>query len=186
MLAPGAGSAKSTRRFTPTGIGMLVAVLALVGPVASARGSHFSGGTTYYGHVFPVQGPHGTRGPIGEFGAPRDGGRIHQGFDITAACGTPLVAVRGGRVLRRGYDPVLYGNYLLIHGEGEDRSYFYAHMPRPALVRPGERVWTGERVGSVGETGNARTVGCHLHFEIHVHGRPIDPEPYLRRWDRYS
>jgi murein DD-endopeptidase MepM/ murein hydrolase activator NlpD len=41
---------------------------------------------------------------------------------------TPLVAVRGGRVLRRGYDPVLYGNYLLIHGEGEDRSYFYAHL----------------------------------------------------------
>jgi murein DD-endopeptidase MepM/ murein hydrolase activator NlpD len=97
-----------------------------------------------------------------------------------------LVAVRGGRVLRRGYDPVLYGNFALIHGEGEDRSYFYAHMPRPALVRRGQRVWTGQRVGSVGETGNARTVGCHLHFEIHVHGRPVDPEPYLRRWDRYS
>ena len=59
-------------------------------------------------------------------------------------------------MLRRGYDPVLYGNYLLIHGEGEDRSYFYAHMPRPALVHRGERVWTGERVGAVGETGNAR------------------------------
>lgn len=168
---------------------MLVAALALGSPVASfasAQSSGRDGGVTYYGHVFPVQGPHGTRGPIGEFGAPRDGGRWHEGFDIVAACGTPLVAVRGGRVLRRGYDPVLYGNYLLIHGEGEDRSYFYAHMPRPALVRRGERVWTGERVGSVGETGNARAVGCHLHFEIHVHGRPIDPEPYLRRWDRYS
>jgi murein DD-endopeptidase MepM/ murein hydrolase activator NlpD len=97
-----------------------------------------------------------------------------------------LVAVRDGRVLRRGYDPVLYGNYLLIHGEGEDSGYFYAHMPRPALVDPGERVFTGELVGAVGETGNARTVGCHLHFEIHVRGRPIDPEPLLRRWDRYS
>ena len=96
------------------------------------------------------------------------------------------MAVRGGRVLRRGYDPVLYGNYLLIHGEGESRGYFYAHLPRPAGVRPGERVWTGERVGAVGETGNARTVGCHLHFEIHAPGRPIDPEPALRRWDRYS
>jgi len=103
-----------------------------------------------------------------------------------ARCGTPLVAVRGGRVLRRGYDPVLYGNYLLVHGEGEDRSYFYAHMPRAALVDPGERVYAGERIGAVGETGNARSVGCHLHFEIHVHGRPIDPEPLLRRWDRYS
>jgi murein DD-endopeptidase MepM/ murein hydrolase activator NlpD len=105
---------------------------------------------------------------------------------VVADCGTPLVAARGGKVLRRGYDPVLYGNYLLIHGEGEQRSYFYAHMPRSAPAHAGERVWTGERVGSVGETGNARSVGCHLHFEIRAHGRPIDPEPYLRRWDRYS
>jgi murein DD-endopeptidase MepM/ murein hydrolase activator NlpD len=89
-------------------------------------------------------------------------------------------------VRRVGYDPVLYGNFLLIHGEGEHRSYFYAHLRRPAGVNRGERVLTGERVGGVGETGNARTVGCHLHFEIHVDGRPIDPEPALRRWDRYS
>lgn len=144
------------------------------------------GGLPYYGHVFPVQGPHGTRGFIGTFGAPRSGGRTHEGFDVVAACGTPLVAVRSGRVLRRGYDPVLYGNYLLIHGEGEHRSYFYAHMPRRALVGHGERVLEGERVGAVGETGNAISVGCHLHFEIHVDGAPIDPLPALHRWDRYS
>jgi murein DD-endopeptidase MepM/ murein hydrolase activator NlpD len=165
---------------------VLLVALALVIPPASARIPDRSGGTTYYDHVFPVQGTHGTRGAIGEFGAPRSGGRTHEGFDIVAACNTPLVAVRGGRVLRTGYDPVLYGNYLLIHGEGEDRSYFYAHMPRPALVQKGDRVWTGERVGAVGETGNAITIGCHLHFEIHVHGRPIDPEPSLQRWDAYS
>jgi murein DD-endopeptidase MepM/ murein hydrolase activator NlpD len=96
------------------------------------------------------------------------------------------VAVRNGRVLQRGYDPVLYGNYLLIHGEGEHRSYFYAHMRHPALVYKGQWVREGQRVGAVGETGNARTVGCHLHFEIHVHGVPVNPEPALRRWDRYS
>jgi murein DD-endopeptidase MepM/ murein hydrolase activator NlpD len=90
--------------------------------------------------------------------------------------------VRTGRVLRSGYDPVLYGNYLLIHGQGEHRSYFYAHMPRPALVHRGELVYAGELVGFVGKTGNARTVGCHLHFEIHVRGRPIDPRPALERW----
>jgi murein DD-endopeptidase MepM/ murein hydrolase activator NlpD len=153
---------------------------------AAAKLGSRDGGVPYYGHVFPVQGPHGTRGAIGEFGAPRDGGRTHEGFDITAACGTELVAVRDGTVLRTGYDPVLYGNYLLIHGESEDRSYFYAHMRRPALVHRGQRVWEGEMIGVVGETGNARTVGCHLHFEIHVHGHPIDPEPSLNRWDRYS
>jgi murein DD-endopeptidase MepM/ murein hydrolase activator NlpD len=94
--------------------------------------------------------------------------------------------VRNGRVLRSAYDPVLYGNYLLIHGEGEGRSYFYAHMRRPALVQRGDRIFAGEPVGSVGETGNAISVGCHLHFEIHVHGQPIDPGPSLRLWDDYS
>ena len=64
-------------------------------------------------HVFPVDGPHGTRGAIGEFGAPRSGGRVHEGFDITADCGTPLIAARGGTVQKVGYDPVLYGNYVL-------------------------------------------------------------------------
>jgi murein DD-endopeptidase MepM/ murein hydrolase activator NlpD len=165
---------------------VLVAVGVLGGAVSSVGASGRDGATVYYRHVFPVHGVHGVRGAIGEFGAPRSGGRTHEGFDIVAACGTELVAAATGRVLRTGYDPVLYGNYLLIHGEGESRSYFYAHLPRPPLVRRGERVWAGERVGAVGDTGNAITVGCHLHFEIHIHGIPVDPESALRRWDSYS
>ena len=133
-----------------------------------------------------MQAAHGVRGAIGAYHAPRSGGRIHEGFDITAACGSELVAVRNGRVLRRGFDPVLYGNYLLIHGEGERRSYFYAHLVRPAKVRRGELVIEGERVGAVGETGNAAGTGCHLHFEIHARGAAVNPEAELRRWDRYS
>ncbi len=144
------------------------------------------GGTAFYGHVFPVQGAHGVRGAIGNYQAPRNGGRIHEGFDITAACGAKLVAVRNGRVVRRGFDPVLYGNFLLIHGEGERHNYLYAHLARPAAVRRGERVWEGERIGAVGETGNAVGTGCHLHFEIHERGVAVDPEAELRRWDRYS
>ena len=133
-----------------------------------------------------MQAPHGVRGAVGEYHAPRSGGRIHEGVDITAACGAPLVAVRNGRVLGAGFDPVLYGNHALIHGEGERRSYFYAHMPRPARVAEGEWVWEGERIGAVGETGNAAGTGCHLHFEIHVNGVAIDPTPALARWDSYS
>jgi murein DD-endopeptidase MepM/ murein hydrolase activator NlpD len=186
-LALGAGRAKSTRRFTPAARGLLLVLIALAAPAVSAQASSDRGGAaTFYEHVFPVRGPHWTRGPIGEFGAPRSGGRTHEGFDVAAACGTPLVATVTGRVLRRGFDPVLYGNYLLIHGQDEHRSYFYAHLRHPARVHRGEDVWSGEHVGAVGETGNARTVGCHLHFEIRVRGRPIDPEPELRRWDRYS
>ena len=97
-----------------------------------------------------------------------------------------MVSAVTGRVRAIGYDPILYGNYLLIHGEGEQRSYFYAHLREAPIVHRGERVWAGERVAAVGRTGNARTVGCQLHFEIHVQGRPIDPAPELRRWDRYS
>lgn len=126
------------------------------------------------------------RGAVGEYHASRNGGRIHEGFDVTAACGAPLAAVRNGRVRRVGYDPVLYGYFALIHGEAEKRSYFYAHMSGPARVRKRERVFEGERIGAVGETGNAVGTGCHLHFEIHVAGRPVDPTPALTRWDRYS
>lgn len=166
----------------------LLAVPALMAaaPVASAAVVPVSGGMPYHGHVFPVAGPHGLRGPVGEWGAPRSGGRIHEGVDITAACGTPLVAVRNGRVRRRGFDPVLYGHYVLIGGEGERRAYFYAHLRAPAAVRRGQWVFEGRRLGAVGETGNARGTGCHLHFEIHRGSRPIDPTRPLRRWDRYS
>jgi murein DD-endopeptidase MepM/ murein hydrolase activator NlpD len=164
----------------------LLAGLALLPVSARAQISSPNGAVSYYEHVFPVQGLHRERGPVGEFGAPRSGGRIHEGFDVLAACGTELVSVVTGRVLRTGYDPVLYGNYLLIHGQGEDRSYFFAHMRRPPLVHRGETVFAGQRVGEVGKTGNARTVGCQLHIEIHVHGIPINPKPEMLRWDRYS
>lgn len=169
-------------------LGVLAAGLALVAPTPRAGAAVVApaGGMPYYGHVFPVAGPHGLRGPVGEWGAPRSGGRVHEGVDITAACGTPLVAVRNGRVRRRGFDPVLYGHYVLIGGEGERRAYFYAHLLRPAAVRRGEWVFEGRRVGFVGETGNARGTGCHLHFEIHRRSGPVDPTAPLRRWDRYS
>ena len=94
--------------------------------------------------------------------------------------------MRNGKVLGTGFDPVLYGNYVLIHGEGEKRSYFYAHLSQPASAHRGQLVWEGQRVGAVGETGNAAGTGCHLHFEIHVRGVAVNPEPALRRWDRYS
>ena len=138
------------------------------------------------GQIFPVRGPHWTRGPVGEFGAPRDGGRTHEGFDYVAPCGTKLVSARAGMVLKRAYDPVLYGNYVIIHARGLGRNYWYAHLLKSAIVGKGKVVRTGQRIGSVGKTGNARTVGCHLHFEMHVHGKAVDPEPSLRRWDSFS
>ena len=137
-------------------------------------------------HLFPVRGPHGTRGAVGEFGASRNGGRVHKGFDVTARCETPLAAATTGTIVKRAYDPRLDGNYIVIRGLGERRKYWYAHMVHPSTFQKGDLVHVGQIVGHVGKTGNARTVGCHLHFEIHVSGRPVDPKPYLRAWDRYS
>jgi len=144
------------------------------------------GSVVLHGHYFPVRGPHSERGAIGLFGAPRSGGRTHEGFDVVAACGTPLAAARGGRVIKNVYDPVLYGNLLIVRGRASHRDYWYAHLAQRSRFRRGARVRTGERIGVVGATGNARTVGCHLHFEIHSRGRPIDPEPALHAWDRWS
>jgi murein DD-endopeptidase MepM/ murein hydrolase activator NlpD len=138
------------------------------------------------GHVYPVRGGHGFRGAIGLFGAPRNGGRRHEGFDINAGCGTPVVAARAGIVKRRRYDPVLYGNLVIVHASHERRDYWYAHLRAPGRVREGGRVRTGQRLGEVGATGNARTVGCHLHFELHGPGGPFDPLPYLGAWDGWS
>ena len=141
---------------------------------------------TLHSYEFPVDGPHGTRGAIGAFHAPRSGGRTHEGFDITADCGTPIRAARGGTIRKVGYDPVLYGNYVLINGRKTKRDTFYAHMIKRAPFSKGERVSTGKGLGEVGQTGNAASTPCHLHFELHDRGRPIDPEPRLRRWDRWS
>ena len=131
-------------------------------------------------HVYPVRGPHWERGPVGSFGAPRSGGRIHQGFDIVARCGTPVLAAHGGRVVRNAYDPVLYGHLVIVRARKEHRDYWYAHLAhRPRL---GRTVRTGRRIGRVGASGNARTVGCMLHFELRIRGRAVDPAPALRRW----
>jgi murein DD-endopeptidase MepM/ murein hydrolase activator NlpD len=139
-----------------------------------------------FGHFFPVRGAHGTRGPVGEFGAARSGGRRHIGFDVTARCGTPLAAVRAGTVVKRAFDPRLDGNFIVIRGLGERRRYWYSHMVRPSPFRRGDEVRPGDVVGHIGRTGNAGSTPCHLHFELHLRGRPIDPEPALRAWDRVS
>jgi murein DD-endopeptidase MepM/ murein hydrolase activator NlpD len=139
-----------------------------------------------HSHIYPIRGPHADRGPIGAFGVPRNGGRTHQGFDVNAACGTKLVAARGGKVVRSDYDPVLYGNLVIIRGDHTQRDYWYAHLERPSPLRVGDRVLTGQRIGRIGATGNARTIGCHLHFEIRKQGVPIDPAPELHAWDTWS
>jgi peptidoglycan LD-endopeptidase LytH len=155
--------------------------------VAVAGGNEKEAGKVeLHRHIFPVRGPHGTRGAVGAFHAPRNGGRRHKGFDVTGRCGTPLAAATTGTVVKRAYDPRLDGNYVVIRGLGERRKYWYAHMVHPSTFQRGDLVHVGQVVGYIGRTGNAGSTPCHLHFEIHVGGRPVNPASYLRAWDRYS
>jgi murein DD-endopeptidase MepM/ murein hydrolase activator NlpD len=139
-------------------------------------------------HVFPVRGAHDYGGAGADFGSGR-AGHSHQGHDVFASCGTPLVAARGGRVQMRDYHAAA-GNYVVIDGEGTAMDYVYMHLESRSPFRKGDVVRTGQRIGSVGDSGNAR--GCHLHFELwtapgyYEGGRPIDPLRALEAWDSWS
>ena len=140
------------------------------------------------GHRFPIRGKHAYGMDAGRFGAGR-AGHSHQGQDVFAACGTPLVAARGGRVKIAKYQGNA-GNYLVIDDAGEGTDTMYAHLRDPALIAKGERVHTGDPIGFVGDTGDAQ--GCHLHFEEwdapgwYTGGSPFDPLADLKAWDADS
>lgn len=139
------------------------------------------------GHMYPIRGRHYDRGPVGLFGVGRNGGRTHEGYDVMAACGVRMAAARAGRVIRSRFDPVLYGHEVIIRGDLDGRTYRYAHLRDTPLVKKGDHVRTGQQIGYVGATGNAASVGCHLHFELRSpSGRLLDPQPFLHEWDRFS
>jgi murein DD-endopeptidase MepM/ murein hydrolase activator NlpD len=120
------------------------------------------------GLVCPVNGPSAY---ADTFGAPRSGGRFHEGVDMIAAAGTPLVAVTGGYAEMRPSS--LGGNSVRLHAPNGD-YYFYAHLS--AYEGSSRDVGQGEVIGYVGHTGNTST--DHLHFEVHPGGGPaINPYP---------
>jgi murein DD-endopeptidase MepM/ murein hydrolase activator NlpD len=141
----------------------------------------------FYGHFFPVRGRHDYGGSGARFGAGRSG-HSHQGQDVLAACGTKLVAAQGGTVKYAAYQAAA-GYYLVIHGvDGVDNAYM--HLAQPSAFSAGDKVYTGQQIGVVGDTGDA--TACHLHFEIWTQpgwydgGHPIDPLPALQSWDAVS
>jgi murein DD-endopeptidase MepM/ murein hydrolase activator NlpD len=138
---------------------------------------------------FPLKGNFAYGDPGSRFGAARSGHK-HQGQDIGAPEGTQIRAVRGGIVKTVAYQKNGAGNYIVIDGAGVRKDYVYMHLQTGSTrVREGQRVRTGQWIGSVGNTG--ASFGAHLHFEIWKGawwggGEPIDPFPSLRRWDRWS
>lgn len=157
---------------------------------ASARAST-SQRLELYWHRFPLLGSGFSYGGDGSrFGAERPG-HSHQGQDLTAPEGTPVVAPRGGVIQTVAYQAEGAGHYVILDGAGEDRDYAFMHLQTGSIpVRQGQRVRTGQLLGRVGNTGASS--GAHLHFEIwegggwYEGGSPVDPLPYLRRWDSWS
>ncbi|MDQ3871638.1 MAG: M23 family metallopeptidase [Chloroflexota bacterium] len=155
---------------------------------APMPGATSAGDFLFLDHEFPIRGPHDYGTSVNRFGADR-GGRSHMGQDVLADCGIRLVSARGGVVKFTGYQSGGAGNYIVIDGAQSPYDYVYMHLKDPALVRKGGRVFTGQRIGEVGNTGSS--TACHLHFEIwqgpwFEGGQAIDPLPALKAWDRGS
>ena len=115
----------------------------------------------------------------GVFGAERNGRRVHEGLDLLAEVGTPVLASRSGVVLRATRSRGM-GNYIILRHPG-NLTTIYGHLSAIA-VRGGQFVRQGQVIGRVGKTGNAnyRDILPHLHFEVRKGGIPQDPLEYLQ------
>jgi murein DD-endopeptidase MepM/ murein hydrolase activator NlpD len=112
------------------------------------------------------------------WGGARSGGRRHEGIDIFAKRGTPVLPSTEGIVLRVGTNR-LGGQVVWVLGPGGQRHY-YAHLDRYGDVRAGMRVAPGAVLGYVGNTGNAAHTPSHLHYGIYGLGGAVNPYPFLR------
>jgi murein DD-endopeptidase MepM/ murein hydrolase activator NlpD len=154
---------------------------ALAGPqtIAALRGRSSQGSST----TTPVSTPTGpvsflrpVAGPIGDgFGAPREGGRRHQGIDFPVAYGTRVGAAGVGTTIFAASNYGGYGSLVVIqHRLGY--TTWYAHLSS-ITTQVGQNVVGGTEIGRVGSTGYS--TGPHLHFEVRRYNTPIDPVPML-------
>ncbi|HET6776236.1 MAG TPA: M23 family metallopeptidase, partial [Actinomycetota bacterium] len=106
---------------------------------------------------------------------------LHQGMDMFAERGTPLVATADGVVSQKVNGSVSGLGVEVTDATGT--QYFYAHLDAFAAgLRQGQRVRRGDVLGYVGNTGNARGTSAHVHFEVQPGGVPVPPKPYVDLW----
>lgn len=128
---------------------------------------------------FPVEGY--DRRSIGSgFGEPRDGGRReHHGVDIFARRHTPIIAPVDGYIQRVGEQRLGGRTIWMQDGRFPDKHLYFAHL-QDYKTETGAMVKTGQIIGTVGNTGNARTTPPHLHFGVYIRGiGPVDPMSYI-------
>ena len=136
--------------------------------------------TTEPSLAFPVSG-RSDKAVQSFFGADRDAGaRRHQGIDIFAPRGTPVLAAANG-VVRSVSPNNLGGNVVWLSDYSRGQTLYYAHLDRHHVVA-GQSVTVGDTLGFVGNTGNARSTPPHLHFGIYRRGHgAVDPFPFVYR-----
>jgi lipoprotein NlpD len=102
-------------------------------------------------------------------------GRKHEGIDIAASKGTPVLAAAGGKVVFSGWGPTGYGKMIIIKHQ-HHLTTLYAHNSK-LIVKKGNRVMQGQKISLIGSTG--RSTGPHLHFEVRSYTHAKDPIKYL-------
>jgi peptidoglycan LD-endopeptidase LytH len=113
------------------------------------------------------------------YGAPRPGGRKHEGLDIFAPIGTPVIAAAPGLVIDVGSN-TLGGQVVTVLGDG-NRRYYYAHLSRYGDIKEGTWANAGTVLGYVGKTGNAGNTPPHLHFGVYgERWQPLNPYSLLQ------
>lgn len=148
-------------------------------PVAGATA--LTGALPAGDYLFPVAGPATF---TNDWLFARAGGRYHQGIDLFAPRGTPLVAVADGTLFNVGHNGL--GGWRLWVRDTAGNTFYYAHLSAysPAAVE-GASVARGTVLGYVGDSGDARGTPPHLHFEIHpAGGGPVPPHPIVTGWPR--
>ena len=105
------------------------------------------------------------------------GARMHGGIDLAGPLGTPIYATADGIVGRSEWNNGGYGNLIeLNHGQGIQTRY--GHLSQ-RLVQAGQRIHRGQLIGLMGSTG--RSTGSHLHYEVRIDGRAVNPIPFLQQ-----
>ena len=109
----------------------------------------------------------------------RGGAAMHAGIDLSGPSGTPIYATADGVITDASYNRGGYGNLVKIdHGRGIETRYGHLSV---FAVKPGQRINRGDMVGRMGSTG--RSTGNHLHYEVRIDGRAVNPIPFMRSTD---
>lgn len=144
------------QRFIPDETKKYLAIVQPTGVVGPQSQRQAAGGQRPPARAFPVQGYQGAVDP--------HWGENRGGADLFANPGTPVLATSGGQVVSAGWGDIGGWNVTI---QGDDGlQYYYAHLDQQPLVQAGQRVTTGARIGGVGDTGNAKGTGAHLHLGI--------------------